>query len=420
MAAIEIGKTGLAGSGIRSDTGWWLIAVALLASGGCSSGDPVTVHESVVITRPAGSSRPPVTANQPDRYRMIAAIHERPDWTWFFKLTGSLESIEAEEAAWNRFLESVRFSGADPEWTLPEGWVQDEEQSGSIRFATLQTGTGPEAAELSVTRLGAGQPLGANVNRWRGQLGLPPIAEARLQETLQRHDRGPTEFVVYDARGPRLDTGMGRPPFAGGSPSGQPPVSDPAGPGTPNPPPHHAGIDPQAMPPAEKPDSLTFTAPAGWNAGTTSSFVAGRWSLDVDGQPLELSLLNMNPSDESWRMNVAAWSRQTGIEKEPDIEQITGETEVAGTTARQARLDGPPGKVGDPDSRSVTVVMFEDRQGNGWVVKLSGSRGAVDQHQDILQSFLDSIGFPPADEPQNESRAGESRAGESAGGVPVP
>lgn len=61
-------------------------------------------------------------------------------------------------------------------WTLPKGWTTG--QAGGMRYATLKPAGN---AEVSVVMLSgpAGGEL-ANVNRWRAQLGLPPIDEAAL------------------------------------------------------------------------------------------------------------------------------------------------------------------------------------------------------------------------------------------------
>jgi hypothetical protein len=63
-------------------------------------------------------------------------------------------------------------------WTLPKGWT--EEKAGGMRYATLKApGTGK--LDISVVFLpgAAGGEL-ANVNRWRGQIGLGPMGEAAL------------------------------------------------------------------------------------------------------------------------------------------------------------------------------------------------------------------------------------------------
>ncbi len=63
-------------------------------------------------------------------------------------------------------------------WTLPAGWT--EKLVGGMRYATLTPAT-PGKIEVSVVMLPgpAGGEL-ANVNRWRGQLGLPAVDDAGL------------------------------------------------------------------------------------------------------------------------------------------------------------------------------------------------------------------------------------------------
>jgi hypothetical protein len=63
-------------------------------------------------------------------------------------------------------------------WALPKGWTQSV--AGGMRYATLKPPV-PGRIDASVVVLPgpAGGEL-ANVNRWRGQIGLPPIDEAAL------------------------------------------------------------------------------------------------------------------------------------------------------------------------------------------------------------------------------------------------
>jgi hypothetical protein len=58
-------------------------------------------------------------------------------------------------------------------WALPKGWT--ETPGSGMRYATL-TPPGAGKLEMSVVVLpgpAGGEP--ANVNRWRGQIGLPPL-----------------------------------------------------------------------------------------------------------------------------------------------------------------------------------------------------------------------------------------------------
>ena len=68
--------------------------------------------------------------------------------------------------------------GSGLKWTLPAGWT--ETRPGGMRYATLKP-AGDAKVDVSVVMLGgmAGGEL-ANVNRWRGQLGLAPTDEAGM------------------------------------------------------------------------------------------------------------------------------------------------------------------------------------------------------------------------------------------------
>ena len=65
-------------------------------------------------------------------------------------------------------------------WTLPKGWT--EEKAGGMRYATLKA---PAAGKLDISVVflpgAAGGEL-ANVNRWRGQIGLGPLDEGSLAQ----------------------------------------------------------------------------------------------------------------------------------------------------------------------------------------------------------------------------------------------
>ncbi len=81
-------------------------------------------------------------------------------------------------------------------WKLPKGWTQS--LAGGMRYATIK----PVAAgriDVSVVVLpgAAGGEL-ANVNRWRGQIGLPPIDEPALA-TARKTIQTPAGTVsIYD------------------------------------------------------------------------------------------------------------------------------------------------------------------------------------------------------------------------------
>ncbi len=88
-------------------------------------------------------------------------------------------------------------------WTAPEGWQAGPERP--MRKATLLVpgAEGAAGGELAVTAFpgDVGGNL-ANVNRWRQQLGLPPIGEAELGAALQHIDVGSLHVDVVELAGP--------------------------------------------------------------------------------------------------------------------------------------------------------------------------------------------------------------------------
>jgi len=143
--------------------------------------------------------------------RIIGAIQHRDDTAWFFKLAGDGKLVEQQKAAFVEFLKSVKFAGmapaqaglpatlppghpdisnmgntstdttpisheGQPNWQVPTGW---REVSGGQFLAAkfLLTNDGGIAAVNVSRSAGDGGGLAANVNRWRGQLGLPPVTD---------------------------------------------------------------------------------------------------------------------------------------------------------------------------------------------------------------------------------------------------
>lgn len=155
--------------------------------------------------------------------RMLGAIVPHQGATWFFKLTGPDAVVAPEKAAFLEFLKTVKVSTQPPaapvaapvppaaapvapavgpadmagtpvvtangpglKWTAPAGW---QEKSGvGMRKATFTiAGANGATAELAVTAFpgDVGGDL-ANLNRWRGQLGLPPVTEAEFAGAVTR------------------------------------------------------------------------------------------------------------------------------------------------------------------------------------------------------------------------------------------
>jgi hypothetical protein len=91
-------------------------------------------------------------------------------------------------------------TGAALAWTAPASWTA-KPASGMRKGSYTITGPGG-AAELAITAFpgDVGGDL-ANVNRWRGQLQLPPIAQAEFETATRHLDRNGLHITVVDLVG---------------------------------------------------------------------------------------------------------------------------------------------------------------------------------------------------------------------------
>jgi hypothetical protein len=82
------------------------------------------------------------------------------------------------------------------DWTLPRNWTQT--LTGGIRFATLKP---PVPGNIDVSVVVLAGPAGgdlANVNRWRGQIGLPPLEAEALPSARKAVPTKAGALSLYD------------------------------------------------------------------------------------------------------------------------------------------------------------------------------------------------------------------------------
>ena len=85
-------------------------------------------------------------------------------------------------------------------WALPKGWTETR-SAGGMRYATIKP-TAQGKIEVSVTVFPgpAGGEL-ANVNRWRNQIGLPPVEEAALAKDRKTLKSPAGSVALFDYTG---------------------------------------------------------------------------------------------------------------------------------------------------------------------------------------------------------------------------
>lgn len=179
------------------------------------AGEPGKMFE--VTGKPDGASSP---------LRIVTAMVHRPDASWFYKLQGDAELVEAQKPAFVSFLKSVKISEASPteaavvavppeaapaapatsgavaESKTPAGWKSVPPGSmQTAKFLMPEQGTAKAEVTVSVFPNSTGGTL-ANVNRWRGQIGLAAIGEAELAKIVTRLDDKNPEVVLVDMTNP--------------------------------------------------------------------------------------------------------------------------------------------------------------------------------------------------------------------------
>ena len=174
-----------------------------------------------------------------EKIRILAAITRRDGVAWFFKMTGDDDLVGQQKPAFIEFLKSVSFpavaaqaqlppshppidagnmmaqagsapSSGDfkPNWEVPSAWK--EVPGGQFlvaKFILPGGGDVPTALNVSMSS-GDGGGLLANVNRWRGQLGLEPVTEAVLATQVQSLDLPGGKATLADIAGQDAKSGQ--------------------------------------------------------------------------------------------------------------------------------------------------------------------------------------------------------------------
>jgi hypothetical protein len=178
-----------------------------------------------------------------EKTRILAAVSRQNNIAWFFKMSGDNELVAQQKPAFIEFLKSVNFiSGTDqaglppshppvgsgtmplmsagapsgtsgsaegkPQWQVPAGW--QEVAAGQFLVAKFMV-TGPDRAQAAVNVSmsgGDGGGFAGNVNRWRGQLGLSPLAGEELNKTLSAFDTSDGKASLVDFNGTDARTGQ--------------------------------------------------------------------------------------------------------------------------------------------------------------------------------------------------------------------
>ena len=202
----------------------WLVAVlpSLLLAGCGNPDDGIKTYKVAVPEqkgKPGGQGDP--IPDGPPKVRLLGAIIPLPNGdSYFVKLVGPIEKIDANEKHFDAFLNSIKVPGEGGKpisWTAPAGLP--EGPPNQMRVASFVVVPASAPREKSID-LYLSQPFGGdllqNVNRWRADdVGLPKVTSAELPTVTKEIMLGSTKAYRVDFRGPG-GKGMGKGPFMGG------------------------------------------------------------------------------------------------------------------------------------------------------------------------------------------------------------
>src|SRR6266496_4973133 len=96
-------------------------------------------------------------------------------------------------------------SAPQVKWKTPEGW--SEVPPSSMRYASFSAGANDSKIDISiVTFPGEGGSDADNVNRWRGQIGLPPVSAAAMTSQVAPLKVEDATFSTVDIAGANART----------------------------------------------------------------------------------------------------------------------------------------------------------------------------------------------------------------------
>ena len=377
---------------------------------GCSEREPITsyvvpkqhvldaanhVHHAPTVGAAVERPLDKPVGTEATKTRMLAAIIPHGDQQWFFKVTGPADEVAKHAEAFTALIKSVRFSddaGTKPKWTLPEGW--QETPGSGMRFATLRLGSSAEPLDLTVISLptkGADQSAYTldNVNRWRGQLQLPPIDKAQLGELAVELKLDGATAITVDLVGIQAPGGgMGRAPFAGGQ---RGPTAPPR------------RIAPPAAP------RIGYDTPEGWtksdlsvSRGGVSVDYAAAFKVERDGQSVDITVTPFPAAAASMQLAmINRWRGQIqlGSITQEQLDQETQKIEIGSAAGDYIEMVGAEDAAPQKTILAVTVVA----EGHAWFFTLKGESELAEAEKERFEAFVRSVKFGETEEPGDEN-----------------
>ncbi len=314
-------------------------------------------------------------------------------------------------------------------YTLPAGW--EKKAPTAMRVASFSATQDGKPADVSVIPLaGTAGTDPANVNRWRGQVGLEALSETELAKLAEKITVGESPADLYDLAGTAPGSGDAeriigvilhrddtawffkmtgdagvvekqKPAFIAflKSISFGAPAAAPAGMDMSQLPASHppiGGMNP-GLPSASIPagDKPTWTVPAGWQEGPLAQFLIAKYIIAGDGGAQAAVNVSSLAGDGGGLLpNVNRWRTQLGLAPVTEADLANLPTiDASGTKATLIEFSGTDARSGKA-AQLVGVVL--PLNGQTWFYKLMGDADLVAQQKEALIKFVQSAKYPDA------------------------
>jgi hypothetical protein len=309
-------------------------------------------------------------------------------------------------------------------WETPEGWT--EVPPGEMRVASFKIqGQNGKQADVSVIPL-PGLPGSdeANVNRWRGQVGLSSVSPDELKKSAESVEADGQPAQLYDVAGQNPGSGdatrilgviqhrtdavwffkmtgdadlaeQQKPAFVAflksvkfttvqaqtELPPSHPPIGD-TGMGAPT-----------ASAPASSEGKPDWQVPAGWQEVSGGQFLVAKFTLAGAGGATAAVNVSSSTGDGGGQVgNINRWRGQLGLApwSEADMNKSVRAIDVPGGKASLVDLSGTDARTGQP-TRLVGVMV--PQSGQTWFYKLMGDAKVVETQRAEFLKFVQSVKY---------------------------
>jgi len=327
--------------------------VAIVVLAGCKDDGPDIVRQNPPhIPRPAPA----------EKDRMLAVLVTEKDKAWSFRLSGAASAVTAHRAKFDEFLKSIKFGDEPPlKWTLPEGWT--EGPGDEVRFATIKTGPEPKMLDVTIVPLPKdGGELLPNVNRWRGQLSLPPAEPDELGAMTQAIEIDGRKGTLVDLVGKFSNKGK-MPPM-----KAQAPVA-----------PKRGG-----------PDKITYDLPAGWaKAKPKNAMIREQFDV-VEGKDNAETTIVVLPGGAGGIMdNLLRWRDQIKLPPANDKAELAKSISKFETSAGEALLVDLDNPKAAGNNRILGVIL--PTANDTYFLKMMGPSELVGRQKAHFEAFAKSF-----------------------------